>query len=89
MVDLYPEAPGTATAANNLVRCWIGAAAVAGVGPLLNHIGTGWTGVLVAGVWVGFSPLLWVVWTWGPGWREEKRARAARKVDDEEQAREA
>jgi MFS family permease len=89
MVDLYPEAPGTATAANNLVRCWIGAAAVAGVGPLLNHIGTGWFGVLVAGVWVGFSPLLWVVHMWGAGWREDRRVRdeKKRKEDSEKQVR--
>lgn len=40
-LDLYADAPGTATAANNLVRCWIGAAAVAGVGPLLNRAGAG------------------------------------------------
>ena len=64
--------PGTATAAGNWVRCWIGAGAVAIIGPLLDKMGTGWLGVLVVGVWVGFSPLLWVVLKWGPGWREEK-----------------
>ncbi|KAE8453207.1 hypothetical protein EG329_011274 [Mollisiaceae sp. DMI_Dod_QoI] len=42
MIDLYPKAPGTATAAANWVRCWMGAGAVAAIGPLLNEIGTGW-----------------------------------------------
>ena len=27
MVDIYPQAPATATAANNVVRCWLGAGA--------------------------------------------------------------
>jgi hypothetical protein len=60
VVDLYPEAPGTATAAKNLGRCWIGAAAVAGVGALLNCVGKGWFDMLVVRVWVGFSPVLWL-----------------------------
>lgn len=58
MVDLYHEAPGTATAANDLLRCCIGAAVVAAVSPLLTHIGMGWFGVLGVVVSVGFSPML-------------------------------
>lgn len=73
MVDLYPQDPGTAAAANNLVRCWRGAGAVVAVGPLLNTIGTGWMSVLVAGVWALRSPLIWAAWRWGPRWREERK----------------
>ena len=36
--------------------------------------------MLVVGVWVGFSPLLWVVVKWGPGWREEKVLRDEERV---------
>jgi hypothetical protein len=40
VTDLNAELAGTATAAGNLVRCWIGAGAVAVIGPLLESIGT-------------------------------------------------
>ncbi|KAE9380515.1 MFS general substrate transporter [Stipitochalara longipes BDJ] len=72
VTDLNIERPGTATAAGNWVRCWIGAGSVAIIAPLLEKIGTGWVGVLVVGIWVAFSPLLWVVVKGGPGWREDK-----------------
>jgi hypothetical protein len=75
VVDLNIQTPGTATAAGNWVRCWIGAGAVALIGPLLDSIGTGWISVLVAGIWVIFSPLLWMVLKWGPTWREQKVVR--------------
>ena len=91
MIDLYPESPGTATAANNLVRCWIGAAAVAGIGPLLDNIGTGWTSLIVAGIWILFTPILLMVYRLGPQWREEKRVREEKKnaADVEKVPREA
>ncbi len=86
MVDLYPLSPGTSTAAANLVRCGLGAGAVAAIGPILDAVGTGWVSVMVAGVWVLFSPLLWLVWTHGARWREEKRVRdeEKRNLKDEE-----
>lgn len=83
IIDLYLEIPGTATAASNWVRCWIGAGAVAIVGPLLSTVGMGWVGVIVAFIWVCASPLLWVVYKWGPRWREEKRAREEKKKEEE------
>jgi multidrug resistance protein len=87
MIDLYPESPGTATAANNLMRCWIGAAAVAGIGPLLDNIGTGWASLIVAGIWLLFSPILLLVYNRGPQWREEKRVRdEKKKAEDIENA---
>lgn len=86
VVDLNIQTPGTATAAGNWVRCWIGAGAVAVIGPLLDRIGTGWISVLVAGIWVVFSPLLWMVLKWGPVWREEKLVRQdSREVSEEKE----
>lgn len=78
--DIFPEKPGSATAAANMARCWMGAAAVAGIGPLLDKVGPGWANVVVAGIWLCASPLLWVVWRFGPRWREEKRVKAEREV---------
>jgi multidrug resistance protein len=73
LVDLYPGKPATATAANNLVRCWMGAGAAAAVVPLVDAIGFGWTSTVAAGVWVGFMPVLAGLMWWGPGWRREAR----------------
>jgi multidrug resistance protein len=41
LVDMYPGKAGSATAANNLVRCWLGAGATSGVVPMINKIGMG------------------------------------------------
>lgn len=73
IIDLNRDAPGSASAASNLVRCWIGAAAVAIVEPLLKAIGNGWVCVLVAGIWVLASPFIFLVMRHGPKWRREKR----------------
>ena len=83
VVDSHKENPATAVAANNLVRCLFGAGAVAAVVPLIERIGMGWTGTLVAAIWLVFSPCLWAVFMWGQGWREKKR-REETKEDAEQ-----
>jgi hypothetical protein len=76
MVDMYPGKPATATAANNLVRCWLGAGASSVVIPLANAIGVGWTCTLASLIWVGFStPLIIILMKYGPGWRAETKAK--------------
>ncbi|KAL3955723.1 hypothetical protein ACCO45_011286 [Purpureocillium lilacinum] len=42
IVDLNPEAPATAAAANNLVRCSFGAVATAVINYMLDAMGRGW-----------------------------------------------
>lgn len=76
IVDLNRSSAGTATAAMNLARCLMGAGAVAAVIPILQRIGIGWTSVFIAGAWVVFSPIMFMVVKFGPRWREEKRIRA-------------
>lgn len=41
MVDIYPGQPATATAANNVVRCLLGAAASAAIEPMSRAMGNG------------------------------------------------
>ncbi|KAH6679702.1 major facilitator superfamily domain-containing protein [Halenospora varia] len=89
MVDMYPESPGTATAASNLVRCSMGAGAVAGIGPLVEAWGTGWTYMLVSGIWLGCTPMLFAIFRWGPGWREERRVRIEEKKEEKRRKAEA
>jgi len=50
LVDNYPQKPATATAANNLVRCLMGAAGTAGILYVVDALGRGWTFTLVAGI---------------------------------------
>jgi hypothetical protein len=58
MVDIYPGRAATATAANNVCRCLLGAASSAAIVPLSKAIGYGWAYTVLA--------LLFVVASAGP-----------------------
>ncbi|KAI1781535.1 MFS general substrate transporter [Hypoxylon cercidicola] len=73
IIDTHINMPATAIAANNLCRCLVGAGAAAISAPLINRLGLGWAGVLVAGIWIGLSPLLWLIMAKGPGWRQAEK----------------
>lgn len=79
LIDLYPARPATATAANNLVRCWMGAGGTAVVILIVDALGRGWAFTLVGGLVFVASPMLWVLLKWGPKWREERRVREEKK----------
>ena len=84
LVDFYPQSPATATAANNLVRCLLGAGATALVIPMVKGLGLGGTFTLLGvGLWIT-SPMLWLVYFKGMGWRKERR----RKENEEERKKE-
>ncbi|KAI4130222.1 MAG: hypothetical protein LQ338_001837 [Usnochroma carphineum] len=80
-VDLYPMQPSTATAANNLMRCLMGAAGTAVIIEMIEGMGRGWCFTFVAAVMACTSPLLAVIVRWGPGWREERRVRVLREKE--------
>lgn len=84
LVDLYPSSPATATAANNLVRCLVGAGGTAIIIIMIDAMGRGWCFTLVAAVVASTSPILWVLCRWGPKWREERRVRVERKRREKE-----
>jgi multidrug resistance protein len=88
VVDLYPRSPSTATAANNLVRCIIGAGGTAIINIMIKSMGRGWCFTFVALVCAAASPMLWVSLKWGPKWREERLARMEKR-EEEERIREA
>lgn len=75
LVDNYPSSPSTATAANNFVRCLMGAAGTAIIIEMINGMGRGWCFTFIGLVVLAASPILWVLMRWGPGWREERRVR--------------
>ncbi|KAF2092006.1 chloramphenicol resistance protein [Saccharata proteae CBS 121410] len=78
LVDLYPGSPATATAANNLVRCLVGAVGSAVIIRIIQAWGAGWCFTFHAALVAGFSPILLVLMKKGPKWREERRLRVER-----------
>ncbi|KAJ5085081.1 hypothetical protein N7532_009852 [Penicillium argentinense] len=69
IVDLYYSTPATAMAANNLVRCAVGAGAAATVNPLIEKLGVRWTYGIVAATLLATNPLLLLVYFKGWEWR--------------------
>ncbi|KAF9893653.1 hypothetical protein FE257_010965 [Aspergillus nanangensis] len=69
LVDLYYDTPATAMAANNLVRCFLGAGSTALVHPMIQRWGNTGTYVIVAATMVAVCPLLVMVYCWGLKWR--------------------
>ncbi|KAJ6536646.1 major facilitator superfamily domain-containing protein [Mycena sp. CBHHK59/15] len=73
ILDLVPEQGSSVTACNNLVRCALSAAMVACIQLILTALGSGWTYVLLAGLCVLASPLIYVVMYIGPSCRARRR----------------
>ncbi|KAI1653564.1 MFS general substrate transporter [Daldinia decipiens] len=84
IVDLYPGAPATVTAANNLCRCLSGAVATAVIQYIIDAWGRGWTYTFIAFIFTSFSPALWVIQKYGPKWREERVERMRQAVEKKE-----
>lgn len=83
LVDFYPTKPATATAANNLARCLLGAGATAAVIPMIDAMGRGWTFTLVGLLLYATSPLIWLNFKYGMKWREERRLRDEARASKE------
>lgn len=86
IVDTHADIPATATAANNLFRCLVSAGGTAVAPLLIDKIGIGYTGVFISGVWLLFSPCLWLVMFNGKNWRENEKARQKKKEEKRQQA---
>ncbi|KAK8042928.1 major facilitator superfamily transporter [Apiospora phragmitis] len=85
IVDLYPEAPATATAANNFVRCLSGAVATAIIEIMIRAIGRGWSYTIIASLFlIPGGPVLWAIQKNGPKWREERRQRSLARAERKE-----
>lgn len=84
IVDLSPESPATAVAANNFVRCEFGAAATAVIELMIGAMGTGWCFTFFALLPAVTMPILWMETRYGIRWRKEKKAKQEmQKVDKE------
>lgn len=89
VVDLYPQSPSTATAANNLVRCFMGAGGTGIINIMIDQMGRGWCFTFISLVCFSTMPMLWVELKWGPGWREERRVRMDTKAQEIRRTQEA
>ena len=83
MVDINPGNAASATAANNLFRCLLGAGSTAVVLPMIDRMGIGWAYTFAALLWIALSPSLWLLMKYGPGWRKEKKEKGDRKEEAE------
>lgn len=77
IIDSYPTKSATASAANNISRCLVGAGATALVEPMLQSLGRGWTFTLDAFILMVLVPALWPIWRYGVEWR---RVRTLREI---------
>lgn len=89
IVDLYPGAPATATAANNLVRCLLGAASTASIEYIIRGIGRGWAFTLLALLFTIQSPVLYIIQKNGPKWRTERMQRTIKAAEVEAEKQKA
>ncbi|KAI0132552.1 major facilitator superfamily domain-containing protein [Xylariales sp. AK1849] len=76
LVDTHPEAPSTAQAASNFIRCEVAAGGLAALDVLLRHLGSGCTFVLFAALGLVAAAMLWVLDVKGLEWRQHKHAEA-------------
>ncbi|PQE17306.1 hypothetical protein CJF31_00005696 [Rutstroemia sp. NJR-2017a BVV2] len=81
VVDLYPQSPSTATAANNLVRCFMGAGGTGIISIMVKHMGRGWCFTFIALVCIATSPMMWIELKFGPKWREERMVRMDKQAE--------
>ncbi|KAF9776182.1 hypothetical protein IL306_005656, partial [Fusarium sp. DS 682] len=72
IVDLFPQDAATASAANNLIRCGLGAAISAAIQPLTDAVHPGWTYTICAGLFLFIVPFFIALTRFGPGWRASR-----------------
>lgn len=84
MVDIYPGKPATVTAANNVIRCLLGAAATAAIGPMSEAMGNGWAYTILAlfSVLSAAGPV--AAMKYGIEWRKSKKEKEERKKQAKE-----
>ncbi|GAB7324726.1 hypothetical protein MBLNU13_g08585t1 [Cladosporium sp. NU13] len=79
MVDLYPSQASSATAASNVVRCLLGAAASAAILPMSDAMGDGWAYTTIALMFLLSCGGLLVIMKYGIAWRSERKAKLESK----------
>lgn len=79
LVDLFPSKATSATAASNVVRCLLGAAASAAILPMTDALGNGWAYTILALIFAASCSGLVVIMKYGVQWRQENKAKMVEK----------
>lgn len=87
ITDMYPGRAGAATAANNLTRCLLGAAATAAITPMINGVGSGWAFTILGFLYLLGAPLLFMIMKNGVKWRRAIREKEEQKKIRQEEKR--
>ncbi|KAK5115734.1 hypothetical protein LTR62_000823 [Meristemomyces frigidus] len=82
IIDIYPGQPATATAANNVSRCLLGAAATAAIGPMVKAMGNGWSYTVLALLFVASCAGPVATMRYGIVWRRARKAKEERRKGD-------
>lgn len=77
LVDSFPSSSASATATNNLCRCLLGAVGVSVIQPLIDSVKIMLAFIILTGVILLFTPLIWVQSRWGEVWRLERERKLA------------
>ncbi|KAL9619131.1 MAG: hypothetical protein Q9160_006220 [Pyrenula sp. 1 TL-2023] len=77
-IDLAEGRPATVSAAFSLIRCLLGAGAVAVIDLILKAMGRGWTFTFIGLLQIALSPMLLAIVKWGPAWRKENAEKEQR-----------
>ncbi|KAL2203372.1 MFS general substrate transporter [Sarocladium strictum] len=79
LVDCFPSGSAGATALNNLCRCLLGAVGVSAIQPLIDTVRIMRAFLILTGIVLLFSPLIWVQSRWGGKWRMQRETRMAQR----------
>lgn len=74
LIDINHRIPATAQASSNIIRCTLGAIAVAVLEDVIGRVGIGWTFVLLGIGVLGSGVLYWVDRRGGMKWRTAKES---------------
>lgn len=85
LVDVNPGHAGSATAANNLTRCLVGAAATAAINPMISGMGDGWAFFILGALCFAGAPMLLVIMKHGVRWRKQKAEKQRVKKEQKEE----
>lgn len=79
LADIFSGQVATASAAQNLLRCLLGAVGSAVVDSMLTGMGVGWCFTFTGLMLIAALGLLLVELKWGMGWRQERWQKNAEK----------
>jgi len=88
IIDIYPGQPATATAANNVCRCLLGAAATAAIGPMSKAMGNGWAYTTLALIFLATCAGPLATMKYGMAWRQARKQKddTAKKQKEDRKA---